>query len=173
VCLRCLPVATAVKERLKCFDGLLGATSKPEHPQEGTQANWSIDETKSPSDGSPQVVAANLVNDTVLILRCNEQTTEAVFSTKYNYHFWPWPAKPPFAVLKPPVHSKSASAVKTTTRSGPRISSADGSSSDPHPPTGPIGKMPPRPLEMRSGLWRIIRCGAAELLSAGENGALS
>ena len=49
------------KERLKCFDGLFGETPKPQNPQEGRQANWSIDETKSPTDGSPQVVAANLV----------------------------------------------------------------------------------------------------------------
>ena len=54
-------------------------------PPEEKQANWSIDETKSPTDGSPQVVAANLVGDTVLILRCKEQTTEAAFSTQYNY----------------------------------------------------------------------------------------
>jgi hypothetical protein len=73
------------KERLKCFDGLFGGPSKPQNPPEGKQANWSIDETKSPSDGSPQVVAANLVGDTVLILRCKEQTTEAAFSTQYNY----------------------------------------------------------------------------------------
>ncbi len=31
------------------------------------------------------MVAANLVGDTVLILRCKEQTTEAAFSTQYNY----------------------------------------------------------------------------------------
>lgn len=31
------------------------------------------------------MVAANVVNDTVHILRCKEQTTEAVFSTQYNY----------------------------------------------------------------------------------------
>ena len=37
------------------------------------------------SDGSPQIVAANLVGDTVLILRCKDQTTEAAFSTKYNW----------------------------------------------------------------------------------------
>jgi len=73
------------KQRLRCFDGLFGATSKPEESEEGKQANWSIDETKSPTDGNPQVVAANLVGDTVLILRCQEQTTEAAFSTKYNY----------------------------------------------------------------------------------------
>ena len=73
------------KERLKCFDGLFGETPRPQNPQEGTQANWSIDETKSPTDGSPQVVAANLVGDTVLILRCKDQITEAAFSTRYNY----------------------------------------------------------------------------------------
>ncbi len=33
---------------------------------------------------SSQVVAANLVGDTVLILRCKEQTTEAAFSTKWQ-----------------------------------------------------------------------------------------
>jgi hypothetical protein len=73
------------KERLKCFDGLFGETSKPQDSQEGKQGNWSIDESKSPTDGSPQVVAANLIGDIVLILRCKDQTTEAAFSTKYNY----------------------------------------------------------------------------------------
>jgi hypothetical protein len=73
------------KERLKCFDGLFGETLRPQNPQEEKQANWSIDETKSPTDGSPRVVAANLVSDTVLILRCKDQITEAAFSTKYNY----------------------------------------------------------------------------------------
>jgi hypothetical protein len=63
---------------------LLGGPSKPQNPPEGTQANWSIDEGKS-TDGSPQVVAANLVGDIVLILRCKDQTTEAAFSTKCNY----------------------------------------------------------------------------------------
>jgi hypothetical protein len=76
------------KERLKCFDGLFAEPSKPQklpeerqgkEPPEAKQANWSIEETKSPTDGSPQVVAANLVNDTVLILRCTNQTTEAAF----------------------------------------------------------------------------------------------
>jgi hypothetical protein len=73
------------KERLRCFDSLFGSAPKPEKSEEGKQANWSIEETKSPTDGSPQVVAANLVADTVLILRCKEQTTEAAFSTQYNY----------------------------------------------------------------------------------------
>src|SRR5262245_53044564 len=70
------------KERLRCFDSLFGSTPKPQNSPEGMQANWSIDESKSPNDGSPQVVAANLVNDTVLILRCKDQITEAAFSTQ-------------------------------------------------------------------------------------------
>src|SRR5580704_1350138 len=73
------------KERLRCFDGLFGSPPKPQNPLEKPQANWSIDETKSPTDGSPEVIAANLVGDTVLILRCKDQTTEAAFSTKYNW----------------------------------------------------------------------------------------
>jgi hypothetical protein len=81
------------KERLKCFDGVFAEPSKPQKPPEERQAqkppeeknaNWSTDETQSP-DGNPEVVAANLVNDTVLILRCKNQTTEAAFSTQYNY----------------------------------------------------------------------------------------
>jgi hypothetical protein len=73
------------KQRLKCFDSLFAEPSKPQNAPEEKKANWSIDETKSPTDGSPQVVAANLVGDVVLILRCKEQTTEAAFSTQYNY----------------------------------------------------------------------------------------
>jgi type VI secretion system VasI family protein len=81
------------QERLKCFDGLFGEASKPpkasnegqaQTPPEEKQANWTIDETKD-SDGNPEVVAANLVSDTVLILRCKNKTTEAAFSTQYNY----------------------------------------------------------------------------------------
>ena len=81
------------QERLKCFDGLFGEASKPpkasnegqaQTPPEEKQANWTIDESKDP-DGNPEVVAANLVSDTVLILRCKNQTTEAAFSTQYNY----------------------------------------------------------------------------------------
>src|SRR6476619_5895506 len=72
------------KQRLKCFDHLFGDTPKLEKSEVGRPANWSIEETKSP-DGNPEVVAANLVNDTVLILRCKDQITEAAFSTQYNY----------------------------------------------------------------------------------------
>jgi Type VI secretion system VasI, EvfG, VC_A0118 len=74
------------KERLKCFDRLFSETSKPQNGQEEKQAgNWSMEESKSAPDGSSQVVAANLVGDTVLILRCKDQTAEAAFSTKYNW----------------------------------------------------------------------------------------
>ena len=73
------------QERLKCFDDLFA--DKPNRPNATDKLgnDWSIEETKSPTDGSPQVVAANLVGDTVLILRCKDQITEAAFSTKYNY----------------------------------------------------------------------------------------
>ena len=59
------------KQRLRCFDGLFGGPSKAQNlseekqvgeSPEAKQGNWSIDETKS-SNGSPQVVAANLVGD--------------------------------------------------------------------------------------------------------------
>ncbi len=70
------------KERLNCFDRLFGEPAQPQKsPGGGEQGSWTIDETKSP-DGNPQVVAANLVGDIVLILRCKEQTTEAAFSTR-------------------------------------------------------------------------------------------
>jgi hypothetical protein len=72
------------QQRLKCFDGLFA--NKPNAPEKSVnEGNWSIEESKSPTDGSQQVVAANLVGDTVLILRRKDQTTEAAFSTKYNY----------------------------------------------------------------------------------------
>jgi hypothetical protein len=73
------------KDRLKCFDRLFTEPSNPQNPPEGAQANWSIEESKSPTDGSSQLVGANLVGDTVLILRCKDQITEAAFSTQYNY----------------------------------------------------------------------------------------
>jgi hypothetical protein len=75
------------QQRLKCFDGLFA--DKPNQPnaddKSANEGNWQIEEGKSPTDGSPLIVAANLVADTVLILRCKDQTTEAAFSTKYNY----------------------------------------------------------------------------------------
>jgi hypothetical protein len=85
------------QQRLKCFDGLfVDKPNQPNAPNKSVnEGNWSIEEGKSPTDGSPQIVAANLVSDTVLTLRCKDQITEAAFSTKYNYlgsrSVWPAP----------------------------------------------------------------------------------
>ena len=75
------------QQRLKCFDGLFADKPNQTKPSEKSakEDNWSIEESKSPTDGGQQIVAANLVGDTVLILRCKDQTTEAAFSTRYNY----------------------------------------------------------------------------------------
>ncbi len=72
------------KDRLKCFDRLLAEPEKSHTSPEVSKGNWTIDESRSP-DGSPDVVAANLVGDVVLILRCKNQITVAAFSTQYNY----------------------------------------------------------------------------------------
>jgi hypothetical protein len=49
------------------------------------QPTWSIVESKSPTDDSPQVSAGLVVGDAALILRCQEQKTEAAFSTRDTY----------------------------------------------------------------------------------------
>jgi hypothetical protein len=49
------------------------------------QPTWSIVESKSPTDDSPQVNAGLIVGDAALILRCREQKTEAAYSTKDTY----------------------------------------------------------------------------------------
>src|SRR5262249_14436489 len=67
------------QQRLKCFDDLFATKPTPQPTtadQSAKQENWQIEESKSPTDGSSQIVAANLVGDTVLILRCKDQTTE-------------------------------------------------------------------------------------------------
>ena len=75
------------QQRPKCFDGIFADKPNPSlaADQSAKDDNWQIEESKSPTYGSPQVVAANLVGDTVLILRCKDQITEAAFSTKYNW----------------------------------------------------------------------------------------
>jgi type VI secretion system VasI family protein len=75
------------QQRLKCFDDLFAdkANQPNSADKSAYEGNWSIEESKSPTDGSPRIVAANLVGDTLLILRCKDQITEAAFSTKYNY----------------------------------------------------------------------------------------
>jgi hypothetical protein len=59
-------------------------TASATTPEE-KQANWSIDKTQSP-DGKPEVVAANLVNDTVLIVRCKNQSPKLLF--RLNTIIW-------------------------------------------------------------------------------------
>ena len=48
------------QQRLKCFDDLFA--DKPNQPnaadKSANEGNWSIEESKSPTDGSPQIVAA-------------------------------------------------------------------------------------------------------------------
>ena len=55
------------QQRLKCFDDLFA--DKPNQPnapdKSANEGGWSIEESKSPTDGSPQIVATNLVGDTV------------------------------------------------------------------------------------------------------------
>ena len=65
------------------LNALFADKPKPPNADQSTKGdNWQIEERKSPTDGSPQVVAANLIGDPVLILRCKDQTTEAAFCTK-------------------------------------------------------------------------------------------
>ena len=49
------------------------------------QPTWSIVESKSPTDNSPQVSAGLVVGDAALILRCQEKKTEVAYSTKDTY----------------------------------------------------------------------------------------
>jgi hypothetical protein len=75
------------QQRLKCFDDLFADKPNPPNAADkfANEGNWSIEESKPPTGGSPQIVAANLVGDTALIIRCKDQITEAAFSTRYNY----------------------------------------------------------------------------------------
>ena len=56
------------QHRLKCFDGLFMDTpSQPNAAEKSAnEENWQIEESKSPTDGSPLIVAANLAGDTML-----------------------------------------------------------------------------------------------------------
>lgn len=80
---------TADADRLRCFDGLFveGKQSAPKAADE-TPATWSITESKSPLDDSPQVSAnldaageRSLMGGPTLVLRCKEKKTEAYFVT--------------------------------------------------------------------------------------------
>lgn len=75
-------------QRLKCFDGLF--TEKQQQPpaaKSQPELGWSIEESKSPIDDSPQVTGMlradgstdgpSLTPPTMLVLRCQEKKTEA------------------------------------------------------------------------------------------------
>ena len=53
------------QQRLECFDGLFADRPSPPNAvdKSANEGNWSIEESKSRTDGSPQIVAANLVGD--------------------------------------------------------------------------------------------------------------
>ena len=78
-------------QRLKCFDGLFAEKQQPPsaHPQ--TEMTWSIDESKSPIDDSPQVMGTLLAegstpaSSAALMLRCKEKKTEAFFAKQFSF----------------------------------------------------------------------------------------
>jgi hypothetical protein len=51
------------QQRLKCFDSLFADKPNPPNAADksASEGNWQIEESKSPTDGSLQIVAANLV----------------------------------------------------------------------------------------------------------------
>jgi Type VI secretion system VasI, EvfG, VC_A0118 len=82
------------EQRLKCFDSLF--IKKEEPPAEKTQAmSWSVEESRSPVDDSPQVTATlhadgstegvSLTPPTALVLRCKEKETEAYFVKPFSF----------------------------------------------------------------------------------------
>ena len=74
-------------QRLKCFDGLFAEKQQP-------PATWSIEESKSPVDDSPQVAGmlyadssadpSSLMIPTVLVLRCKEKKTEVYLGRPFT-----------------------------------------------------------------------------------------
>jgi hypothetical protein len=62
--------------RLKCFDAIVPAPQKADEPK--AVQEWSIEDSKSPVDGSPEVFATLTSEDgrSELIIRCKERKTE-------------------------------------------------------------------------------------------------
>lgn len=70
-------------QRLKCFDDLFVEKEKNKTGDAADiEKTWTINESKSPLDDSPQVDAmlASSHGDSTLYLRCREKKTEAIFS---------------------------------------------------------------------------------------------
>jgi hypothetical protein len=77
-------------QRLKCFDGLFTEKQQP-RAQSQPAMTWQIEESKSPIDDSPQVTGmlqadgSTNSSPTMLMLRCKEKKTEAVFGKAGTY----------------------------------------------------------------------------------------
>ncbi len=82
-------------QRLKCFDSLFTKKEEPPAGKPQTAMSWSIEESKSPVDDSPQVTAmlhadgstegVSLTPPTSLVLRCKEKETEAYFAKPFSF----------------------------------------------------------------------------------------
>jgi hypothetical protein len=73
-------------QRLKCFDSLFAERSQQSEKQVETQANWNIEESKSPIDDSPQITASlTAVDGAVLLLRCKEKGTDVLVAKPMTY----------------------------------------------------------------------------------------
>lgn len=74
-------------QRLKCYDSLLAEkapSSKDDRQQ--IQQEWRIEESKSPVDDSPQIIATlGTPPESVLVLRCKERKTDAFFAQPFKY----------------------------------------------------------------------------------------
>jgi hypothetical protein len=82
-------------QRLKCFDGLFTEKQQPPAAQSQPTMSWSIEESKSPIDDSPQVTGMlhadgstdgpGLTPPTMLVLRCQEKKTEAYLAKPFTF----------------------------------------------------------------------------------------
>jgi len=83
---RCATIVDDEK-RLKCFDDAFSVKRGERIAVEnaGAKSNWSIIEGASPADNGARFSAGLVAGDAALILRCQEQRTEAAFSTRDTY----------------------------------------------------------------------------------------
>jgi hypothetical protein len=74
-------------QRLKCYDGLSQYIALPSSPTPVPKGSpeWSIKQSKSSVDGSRQVEATLIADKRLLVLRCREQKTEAVFGGEFTF----------------------------------------------------------------------------------------
>jgi len=76
-------------QRLKCFDGLFAEkpSEQPSSKSPDVEVTWTVTESKSPIDDSPQVTAilAAIGSDAQLVLRCKERDTDVMFGGPLTY----------------------------------------------------------------------------------------